>query len=885
MRTGKLCVFFGVLLLLASRSLAADAPPDPNAKLIAELRGEGEAIQRSAQEWDAAHAQLLAALLPKLGSDNLDERQNAQQPYQAICWRAARPGADAERAAATKAIAARLAPDLPEATLTFLLAQLENIGRAESVDAVAALLDHASPLVRERARCALQKNSAPEASARLRAALAKAEDPAWRIALINALGTRQDKASVAPLIKLAADKDEAVRSAAVEALARIGDKAAATAIADASKAAATARGWNAAMNSYLLLADKLCAQGEKRLALSIYRNLVPVRPDPSTAHIKCGALIGLGKAGGGEDVPVLFDALAASDARIRGAATAALGFLPAADVNAAVIETLKTGTPTMKVALLKVVAERGDKGVLSTLPAAAADPDESVRIAAYEAIGQVRDEAAAAPLIAALTKAQDKELAAARAALDRIPGESVTAAIVKAMDGAAPEARIGLIQALIDRRDESAVPALIASAADKDEKVRRKAVDALGAIGGDAALEPLLNILARASAQDRETAERAAAAVASRIADDAKRVIMIRGNSPNADPGVRASLLRILGRLGGEKALAVIRPALKDPNPEIQNAAFRALADWPDPSAANDLLDLARTAQAEAHQVLALRGLVRVLGLKSDRSAADSLKLLDAAFKAARRPDEKKLILSAVGDVADAAALKMIEPSLGDDALKGEATSAYVKIAAAISGTQRDDAVAALKKVLDLSKDEGIRKQANDALAQIEKFEDYITAWEVTGPYTQQGKDGPSLFDVVFPPEKPDAAGVTWKIMPVSTDPKQPWLMDLGKTIGGENRVAYLRTRVYSPKAQDVLLEAGSDDGIKIWLNGKLIHGNNPPRSCKPGDDKVKATLSEGWNLLLLKINNGGTDWGACLRIRTPDGSKLPGLRGSIEGK
>jgi len=884
-RLGNLALLAGVLFFLASRCLAADAPPDPNAKLIAELRGEGEAVPRSAQEWDAVHAQLLAALLPKLGSANLDERQSVQQPYQLICWRACRPGADAERAAASKAIAGKLAPDLPEATLTFLLGQLENIGRAESVDATSALLDHASPLVCERARCALQKNTAPEASDKLRAALAKAEDPAWRIALINALGTRQDKGSVALLIQQAADKDEVLRSAAVEALARIGDKAATGAIAHASQVATTPRGWNAAMNSYLLLADKLAAQGEKGLALSIYRNLLPVRSEPGTAHIKCGAIIGLGKAGGAEDVPVLFDALAASDAKIRGAATAALGLLPAADVNAAVIETLKAGTPTMKVALLKVVAERGDKGVLPSLLAAAADPDEGVRIAAYEAMGQVRDDAAIPPLIAALSKAKDKELAAARAAINRIPGDSAAAALVQAMDGAAPALRVEIIQALAARHAESAVPALLAAAEDKEESVRRKAVDAVGAIAGESALTPLLKLLARASAQEREATEKAVAAVAGRIPDDAKRTEPILAALPAAESPARASLLRVLGRLGGEKALPAVRAAAKDPSADIQNAAVRALADWPDASAANDLLDLARTSASETNQILALRGLIRVLTVKSDKPAAETLTLLGEALKTARRPDEKKLILSGIGEVADAAALKMIEPSLGDDALKAEATSAYVRIAAAISGTQRDDAMAALKKVLDLSRDDGIRKQANDALAQIEKFEDYVTAWEVTGPYAQQGKDGPALFDVVFPPEKPDATGVTWKIMPVSTDPKQPWLMDLAKAVGGENRVAYLRTRVYSPKAQDVLLEAGSDDGIKIWLNGKLIHGNNASRSCKPGEDKVKTALTEGWNLFLLKINNGGTDWGACLRLRAPDGSKLPGLRASIEGK
>ena len=75
------------------------------------------------------------------------------------------------------------------------------------------------------------------------------------------------------------------------------------------------------------------------------------------------------------------------------------------------------------------------------------------------------------------------------------------------------------------------------------------------------------------------------------------------------------------------------------------------------------------------------------------------------------------------------------------------------------------------------------------------------------------------------------------------------------------------------------MLELGSDDGVKVWLNGKLIHANNASRSLKAGEDKVKITLQAGENTLMLAIINGSTDWGACARIIGPDGKPVAGLK------
>jgi hypothetical protein len=107
----------------------------------------------------------------------------------------------------------------------------------------------------------------------------------------------------------------------------------------------------------------------------------------------------------------------------------------------------------------------------------------------------------------------------------------------------------------------------------------------------------------------------------------------------------------------------------------------------------------------------------------------------------------------------------------------------------------------------------------------------------------------------------------------------EPWTINLATAIGGDDRAAYLRSRVWSPKAQPAMLELGSDDGVKAWVNGALVNANNTPRPLTPWEDRVNIELREGWNAVLLKVVQGGGGWGACARVRAPGGTDLPGLR------
>lgn len=242
-----------------------------------------------------------------------------------------------------------------------------------------------------------------------------------------------------------------------------------------------------------------------------------------------------------------------------------------------------------------------------------------------------------------------------------------------------------------------------------------------------------------------------------------------------------------------------------------------------------------------------------------------------AVLALAKRPEEKRLALAGLAALPSADALDLLVKNSDDKAVGTDAVQAALRLAAEIGPVSTKRTETALKQLKDrILGDADLEKKVDAALKALantgQSPDGYILAWMLSGPYT-----GGELFDAAFPPEK---AGAKAEWRPCAVPANKP-LIELDKILGGNNCVAYLRTGITSPKAQDALLELGSDDGIKVWLNGKQVHANNVTRPCSPGADKVKIQLKQGANPLLLKVTQGGGEWSAIARLRSADNQPL----------
>jgi hypothetical protein len=99
---------------------------------------------------------------------------------------------------------------------------------------------------------------------------------------------------------------------------------------------------------------------------------------------------------------------------------------------------------------------------------------------------------------------------------------------------------------------------------------------------------------------------------------------------------------------------------------------------------------------------------------------------------------------------------------------------------------------------------------------------------------------------------------------------------------GGEtlvNQAAYVHTYVQAPAPVQCQLLLGADDGYKVWVNGKIIGGEDRSGVPMPDDFRLPVSLDAGWNRLLIKVTQGSGQWKVIARLARPDGSVvLPAL-------
>ena len=311
---------------------------------------------------------------------------------------------------------------------------------------------------------------------------------------------------------------------------------------------------------------------------------------------------------------------------------------------------------------------------------------------------------------------------AARQSLQLLPGPEVDRALAEAINQPEAKTRAEAARALAARHVVAATGALLQAAADPDGSVRTESLKALGAVASTATLAPLAAVLVKTEdTGTRAEAAEAMVSIANRHDDLEARSAPILQALQTAGGPAHLTLLNVLGRIGGQQSLVAVRAAAQDQDPKVRDAALRALAEWPDATAAADLLGVVKTSTNQTHQVLAFRAYVRVCRLRTARPAAETASLLAAGLAVAKRPDQKREALGGLAEVRDLLALQTVEPYLDDPSVKEEAASAAVRISRDICDKNPAAVKAAMEKVLGLTKNEGLQRDAREALARAKR--------------------------------------------------------------------------------------------------------------------------------------------------------------------
>ncbi len=431
-------------------------------------------------------------------------------------------------------------------------------------------------------------------------------------------------------------------------------------------------------------------------------------PDP----VRLAAIHNLTHLGYAPALTLLAELSLADEAELATVATAAracLSNFPGKDADAAILAMLAHKDAKVRRLAVEMIGQRSAAGSGASLLKAAGDDEETVRVAALKAL---RDQAGLAELPALLNilvKARSSaESQAAENALSalcaRQSGPAVgNVVIIKAEYGAAlpegPSADVTKQVAALVKAGSLAVEASNGNFGDPANGIVKKLrVD-----------YTVNGVAASKTVRELETLTFTATSTPPAIVD------AICGAMEGSKGEAKLALVRALRSAGGPKALQTVKAATADKDAQVKDTSLRALCDWPTSDALPLLADLVKTPPSGTIKILALRGYVRLVP-QQDAPDAKKLDSLKDAMRVADRNEEKRLVLSALGNVPTVEALTLVTSHLDNAVLKEEACLAAVAIAEKIA-SDGDEVTAAMKQVAKATADKGVAARAN-ALAR-----------------------------------------------------------------------------------------------------------------------------------------------------------------------
>ncbi len=245
---------------------------------------------------------------------------------------------------------------------------------------------------------------------------------------------------------------------------------------------------------------------------------------------------------------------------------------------------------------------------------------------------------------------------------------------------------------------------------------------------------------------------------------------------------------------------------------------------------------------------------------------------------------------------ADPVAAKELLPRFLNDPgaeLRRDAVQALVD---GVAAADKSAAVPRLQEALAAARDadqiEAIAKRLGelDTPVDLREVFGWVTRWKVVGPFDNMGGAG---FERAFPPEQsvdpkaeyPGKTGsVTWREYETVNE---LGLVDLNKPIGALKGVAgYAVAEFNVDHAQPVEIRLGTENGWKVWVNGRFLFGRDEYHRANEIDQyRMPVTLQPGHNVILLKLcqNEQTEDWAKGwefqLRVTDPLGAPIRPLR------
>lgn len=748
--------------------------------------------------------------------------------------------------------------------------QLYVIGSDQCVPALEHWL--ADPETGRFALYALGRNESPLVNDALQRTLSRVEGLS-KVAIVDALGKRRAQGATADIARLINSDDQLVELAAVRAFGDLGSQ-------DAVVALQSMRDLKTAVrvevdNSLLQCAESLAKDGRTASAADIYADFFQQQTSP---ELRRAGLRGLLLVQPLKTLPVLVGLIKNDDAHLGRFAISLLSETSSSEVQKTIASLLGQVPDETKILLLRAIAERRDATVQNAvLDCLANSSHAAVRLAALETLGQVGTGESVPSLLESCASGADSEKAIAVTSIVGLPGDDVDEQLCQAFSNTTAVApiRVAAVEALSLRDARDATGQLVGFVRDEDDAVRTAVIEALGSLVKESEIVILLKQLSDpVKSGDAKAIAAACRRALLRLGNEESSGRLVLDALKSSPAKARTALLPLLTVSGSNKALLAVVAAEQDGDKQLQLAAIRTMADWPNAAPIEAVVKIFQNAKSDEAKQAALKGCIRLASLSDDPAA-----VYRRILKEVNAVSDQKDVLVGMGESCDSP--EMLDLAMAymskDAALRPNAGLAAVHIANRVRTKDESLARESLQRVIDEVRHEDVEQRARNVLNEMDKYQGHIFEWLIAGPYKEEGKEGEEIYGSPFGPESDDADDVQWK--PIRRGQKT-WSIDLEQALGANDYcAAYLRTFVWSDKDQDAIFEAGADDAIKVWVNGQLCY-----EQWRTGGPVVRSMVAEfrlkrGWNALLVKVVDHGGGWEFGGRVRGPGGVELKGLK------
>jgi HEAT repeat protein len=713
-----------IVVILTITAATAGARGQDAEQLLKQLCGKAQAPARSDEQLAQAYKEAIDYLLPLMSADDVGSRYNHQIALQDMGSHASRPGAEQQRSVLAQVMCRTIeTTDMPATVRNWFVLQLERIGKEESVRTLGKLLSDDDKELRDYARRALEKNPSHLAASSLRRALKAASDPSWKIALLRSLGQRSELDVISSLTPSLGDENPQVVAAAVTALADAQCLQNSGALMRFLKGAS---GQNRIVAARALL-DSAAGLVKHRMfdqALEIYEYLNNWAIDEQRSSgqdvffIRAAALNGMASCSGQRAARIAAMAIRGENPKVRSIAVQAARNAPTGDAARVLTQMLPDLDPYFQKQVLALIADRADLSSVKFVKEVLGSNDESVRFAAINTLAKIGDDEAAEALMDIAVGGQGGTDKAAAEGLSVMAGPGVEQMIKARAASGDAEARVVAINLLGRRRTAGAAESLLGYAAEENAAISAAAFTALAAVADSSHIPMLADLVAKTKSKSaRENGVSALKSVLAKAQDrDAAAKVVIEAMEA-ADAEAKVSLLTSLNALGGPVALKTAAEAARSPNDLWREAGIRTLSDWPDFEAAETLLEIASKPETTlTHYVLAVRGALRLITTSDSAPLDDRVGLCLFALDHARRDEEKKQAIAAMGSLPSGKAAERLLGLARGDSLKAEAGLAAVELAGNMLRTDRQAARDLAQKIRDLNISDEVNRRADSVI-------------------------------------------------------------------------------------------------------------------------------------------------------------------------